>query len=56
MSKNNVENNYSSTYTLYLQVLIKFPIKRKKRKKGKQLQLKANGFKGFEKTFTNNGV
>jgi hypothetical protein len=40
----------------YAKILIKFLIKRKKRKRGKKKHLQANGFKGLKKTFTNNGV
>jgi hypothetical protein len=56
MSKDNAENNYSSIDALYLQVLIKFPIKRKNRKKTKKTYLQVNGFKGLKKTITNNGA
>jgi hypothetical protein len=52
MSKDNAKNNYSSID--YAKILIKILIKRKKKRKKKYLQ--ANGFKGLEKTFTNNGV
>jgi len=55
MSKDNVENDYSSTN--YAKIIIKFVMKRKKkRKKAKKMHLQTNGFKGLEKTFTNNGV
>jgi hypothetical protein len=50
VSKNNVEKTYSSKN--YAKILIK----RKKKKKQKKKTLKTNWFKGFEKTFTNNGV
>jgi len=50
MSKDNAKNNYSSTS--YVKTLIKILIKRKKKK----MHLKANGFKGLEFFFTNNGV
>jgi chemotaxis receptor (MCP) glutamine deamidase CheD len=54
MFKDNAKNNYSSTkYAIFL---IKVLIKRKKRKKAKKKHLHANGFKGLEKTITNNGV
>jgi hypothetical protein len=53
MSKDNVENNYSSTN--YAKFLIKFLIKIKKKERKKK-HLHANGFKGLKNTFTNNGV
>jgi len=50
----------NTTSTTYAKILIEFSIKRKKRKKAKKKKKKkkknANGFKGLEKTFTNNGV
>jgi len=52
-SKDNAVNNYSSIN--YVKILIKILIKRKK-EKPKKKHLHANGFKGLEKTFTNNGV
>jgi hypothetical protein len=52
MSKDNAENNYSLIDALYLQVLIKVPIKKKKKK----THLQVNGFKGLEKTITKNGA
>jgi hypothetical protein len=45
-----------TTSTTHPKILIEFLIKRKKRKKAKKKHLQANGFKGLEKTFTNNGV
>jgi hypothetical protein len=42
MSKDNIENNYSSTN--YVKIIIKFLIKKNKKK-----HLQANGFKGLEK-------
>jgi hypothetical protein len=55
MSKDNVENNCSSIDTLYLQVLIKFPIKRKE-KNTHTHTFTSKWVKGFKKTFTNNGA
>jgi len=61
----------NTTSTTYAKILIEFSIKRKKRKKAKKKKKtkkekkekkrkkkkkNANGFKGLEKTFTNNGV
>jgi hypothetical protein len=54
MSKDNAKNNYSSTN--YAKILIIILIKRKKKKGKKKNHLQANGFKGLQKTFTNNGV
>jgi hypothetical protein len=54
MSKDNAENNYSSIDCA--KNIIKIIIKRKKKKKQKKKHLQANGFKGLEYTFINNGV
>ncbi len=54
MSKDNAKNNYSSTN--YAKIIIKFLIKRNEKMKVKKKHLQANGFKGFKKTFVNNGV
>jgi hypothetical protein len=53
MSKDNTESNYSSTN--YAKNLIKNLIEKKKNGIQK-MHLQANGFKGLERTFTNNGV
>jgi hypothetical protein len=45
-----------TTSTTHLKILIEFLLKKKERKKAKEKHLQANGFKGLEKTFTNNGV
>jgi hypothetical protein len=48
MSKDNVENNFNNPSKISNQ--------KKEKKESKKKHLQANGFKGLEKTFTNNGV